>query len=401
MALGVTYGNHLTGMAMWMTLLYIAVAASALGAVISFANYGRFIAPMKGIISNIEQVSKGDLTARLDENNVGQLKPIAVSFNEMTENWEQILLQVQETSMQAAALAQELHASAEETSLASQQVAKSIEEVATGSETQVQRMEGTLHAMGEMSAGIEQVTSTSSTVSDASVGMMQQAEQGSESVQKAVNQVNMIRTSVSNSAETVRILGERSQSIGQIVEVITGIASQTNLLALNAAIEAARAGEQGRGFAVVADEVRKLAEQSEQSAGEIAKLIQQIQGDTLKAVSSMDGGMQEVESGIALFQASSEAFTQILNTANSVTEQIRQLSDATGRMSTASQNVVRSLGEVMDISRNFEMNSQSVAAASEEQFASMEQISESSKSLSELAQQMQLLISGFKISGKH
>jgi methyl-accepting chemotaxis protein len=230
--------------------------------------------------------------------------------------------------------------------------------------------------------------------------MIQQAEQGSESVKKAVNQVNMIRTSVSNSADIVRILGERSQSIGQIVEVITGIASQTNLLALNAAIEAARAGEQGRGFAVVADEVRKLAEQSEQSAGEIAKLIQQIQGDTSKAVSSMDDGMQEVESGIALFQESSDSFTQILHTANSVTEQIKQLSDATGIMSAASQNVVHSLSEVMEISRNFEMNSQSVAAASEEQFASMEQISESSKSLSELANELQLLISGFTISAK-
>ena len=152
--------------------------------------------------------------------------------------------------------------------------------------------------------------------------------EGNQAIQAAVLQMNAIHDSIRELSGVVEGLGNHSQAIGQIIEVITGIANQTNLLALNAAIEAARAGEHGRGFAVVADEVRKLAEQSSRSAEQISQLINTIQSDTKHAMNSMEAGTREVQQGILVVHEAGETFGQIQMSIGTVSDQVHDVSAA-------------------------------------------------------------------------
>ncbi|QDS37979.1 methyl-accepting chemotaxis protein [Brevibacillus brevis] len=193
-------------------------------------------------------------------------------------------------------------------------------------------------------------------------------------------------------------MGERSEEIVKIVDVITGIASQTNLLALNAAIEAARAGENGRGFAVVADEVRKLAEQSEESAKQIAHLVHEIQNNTNHAVGTMSKVNQNVQSGISVVHEAGESFQKIVNKIQHVTDQIQEVSALAEEMSASSEEISATVSEFGRISKETAGNSQLVAASSEEQLATMEEISASTQSLNILAQELQEITGTFKVA---
>ena len=170
-------------------------------------------------------------------------------------------------------------------------------EVAQGADQQLNAAGSATQVVDEMSSGIQAVADNSEQMSKQSAQAAQKAQSGNEAIGKAVSQMTTIEETVSHSAQVVEKLGKRSEEIGQIIETISGIASQTSLLSLNAAIEAARAGEQGRGFAVVADEVRKLADQSQEAAKKIEELISEIQQDTKNAVTAMANGTREVQLG--------------------------------------------------------------------------------------------------------
>ncbi|WP_371363682.1 methyl-accepting chemotaxis protein [Sporomusa rhizae] len=206
-----------------------------------------------------------------------------------------------------------------------------------------------------------------------------------------------IEETVRNSAQVVAKLGERSKEIGQIVDAISGIAGQTNLLALNAAIEAARAGEQGRGFAVVAEEVRKLAEQSQEAAKKIAGLIGEIQGDTDKAVASMNDGTREVNVGADVVNAAGVAFREIIDMVSQVSSQIKEISAAIQQMASGSQQIVGSVKKIDDLSKSSAGEAQNVSAATEEQLASMEEIASASQALAQLAQDLQVAVARFRV----
>jgi len=188
-----------------------------------------------------------------------------------------------------------------------------------------------------MSAGIQQVATNTNLVAGKSAQAAETAKEGGKSVEKAVNQMTKIEQTVNNSSQVVATLGARSKEIGQIVDTISGIAGQTNLLALNAAIEAARAGEQGRGFAVVADEVRKLAEQSHDAAKRISTLISEIQGDTDKAVVAMSEGTREVKIGTEVVTTAGNAFRERAILVTEVSNQVKEISAAIQQMAGGSQ----------------------------------------------------------------
>jgi methyl-accepting chemotaxis protein len=192
-------------------------------------------------------------------------------------------------------------------------------------------------------------------------------------------------------------LGERSVQIGQIVDTISGIAGQTNLLALNAAIEAARAGEQGRGFAVVADEVRKLAEQSQDATKQIADLIQEIQGETDKAVVAMNQGTHEVKVGTEVVSVAGQAFGEITLLITQVSDQIQDISAAIQQVTSGSQLIVSSVQDIDGISKKVAEEAETVSAATEEQSASMEEIAASSQSLAKMARDLEAAVSKFTV----
>jgi methyl-accepting chemotaxis protein len=379
-------------------IIILSIVALVVGLLIAWILSGRISKPLQLVRNTSMKVAEGDLRVNeLSINTKDEIADLMMATNAMVKNLKHLISNVAETSDQVAAASEELSASADETTKATNQIAYAIQEVASGAEKQMTGAKESAIAMEEVASGISHVAETSTIVSQASVETRVMAEQGNESINEAMSQMNSINESVDQTSTYIEQLSKDSQKIGQIIEVITAIAEQTNLLALNAAIEAARAGDQGRGFAVVAEEVRKLAEQSAGSAREITKIIQEIQLNTSKSVTSMEQVTNETKQGIVVVDRAGQAFASILVSAQNVATQVQEVTAATEEISATTEEITASIEEMSRISENSSSESHNVAAASEEQLASMEEITASATSLSNLAQVLQQVISEFKV----
>jgi methyl-accepting chemotaxis protein len=377
--------------------IILIVMAAVVSALVGWLVARSIVVPLRMVVRAADDMAQGALNQKVELERKDELGQLALSFNQMSVNIRTLIERAKKTGEQVAVSSEQLSQSAEQTKQAINQITLTIQEVAAGTETQVQGAEESAKAMEEMSKGIQRIAEKSTVVLDASVETVKEAEQGNDSIQKAVRQMDSISHSVNHSASVIKSLGERSKEIGEIVEVITSISSQTNLLALNAAIEAARAGEHGRGFAVVADEVRKLAEQSRKSAEQITDLIQKIQEGTTQAVSAMIDGTREVETGIVTVHQTGEAFKLIVKAAQRVAEQIEEVSASSQQMSASSQQVTASVEEIITIAKESAEGTQNIATASEEQLASVEEISGSADALNKMAQELKEVIGKFKL----
>ena len=326
-----------------------------------------------------------------------EIGEIGHGLNKMADNLKRVVRQVIESAEQVAASSEELTASAEQSAQATNQVAATISEVAQGAETQASAVTTTTSVVEQLSTGIEQVALNATKMSEVSDRTSKAAQDGGKAVKAAMNQMDIVEQTVSKSANVVAKLGERSKEMGQIVETISGIAAQTNLLALNAAIEAARAGEHGRGFAVVAEEVRKLAEQSQESAKEIANLIAEAGMDTDQAVDAMKEGSREVNVGSEVVNTAGKAFKEISTFIDQLADQIKETSASIGQMASGSQQIVASVRDIDQISKDTASRTQTVSAATEEQSASMEEIAASSQALAKMAEELQGVVRRFRI----
>ncbi|WP_342505822.1 methyl-accepting chemotaxis protein [Sporosarcina sp. FSL K6-2383] len=380
-------------------VLAVGIVAVLVGIVIALI-MGRLIStPVIALANSAIKMAEGDLSVKpVKVKNKDEIGDLVNSFNLMAKNLRIVIEKVSINSSHTASSAEELTASAEQTARATEQIATSIQEIASGTETQVDSANDSSTAMNEMAIGIQQIAETSSSVSESAIETNKEANLGNESLQKMIHQMNTIHDAVADSALGIKKLGELSNEIGNIIGVITGIADQTNLLALNAAIEAARAGEHGKGFAVVADEVRKLAEQSRESAGQIAGLITQIQDDTNEAVHVMEVGTTEVATGKLIIDETGKRFEKILISIEQVTAQIQEVTAISEEMSASTEEVNASIGEMANIAQHSADNTQNVASASEEQLASMEEITASATTLSKMAEDLQETVKQFKLN---
>ncbi|GAB6153403.1 methyl-accepting chemotaxis protein [Desulfosporosinus burensis] len=340
--------------------------------------------------TNADEIAKGNLRIGQYENNSkDEIGNLGRAFRTMTDNLINLVQQVSASSTQVAASSQQLSAGAEQSAQASQQVSIAIMEVSVGAEKQLNAVNDTSAIVEQMSAGIQQMLENAKIVVRSSEKTALSAAEGSQAIDKTMQQMVNIERTVTGSAEVVMNLGERSKEIGQIVDTISGIASQTNLLALNAAIEAARAGEQGRGFAVVADEVRKLAEQSQEASKQIELLINSIQQDTQKAVLAMNEGTHQVKLGTEVAGTAGQAFNEISSLINQVSSQIGEISEEIQQMAVGSERIVSSIADIYETSREITTQTQTVSAATEEQSASVEEIASSSQVLATMADELQ------------
>ncbi|MDR7071295.1 methyl-accepting chemotaxis protein [Fictibacillus barbaricus] len=374
--------------------IVIVIAAIVIGIIIS-----RMISrPVVRMSDMLNDIADGDLTMDpIQVKNKDEIGLLANGINHMGTNLAALIRQIRVTAEQVAASSEQLSASADQTSLATEQIAATIGAVAGGSQDQVRTVESIVEAMNQLSAGIQQIAVSMQTMSESSSKSLQVAEGGNATIRKTIGQMDAIHTSITNTSQVVKNLGEQSEEITNIVDVITEISGQTNLLALNAAIEAARAGEQGRGFAVVADEVRKLAEQSSASAQQIGQLITSIQELTEQAVNAMESGTKEVTSGRNLVHQSGEAFQSLFESVAEVSNQVGEISAATQQMSASTEQVVESIEVISHMAETAASSTQEVSASAEEQLASMEEISSSSNALSQLAEEMNETINKFKV----
>ncbi|MFK2825125.1 methyl-accepting chemotaxis protein [Bacillus sp. B190/17] len=386
-----------------LTLLSMIVTVLVISGVVAIACSVLFtrsiVRPILDINKQLAEIAEGegDLTKELSIKSRDEVGELAGSFNKMINNLREMIRQISLTSEQMAASSEELTASAEQTTQATNQIATSIQKVSIGAENQGHGAMESSRAMQDITIHIQQVAETAATVSEAATETSKEASLGNESLQQVTKQMNHISMSVEEAANVIKRLGEHSQQIGRITEIITGIADQTNLLALNAAIEAARAGEHGKGFAVVADEVRKLAEQSKESADQIAGFIGKIQEDTLQAVDVMDKGSQEVAMGTDIVYKTGEGIQKILSSVEQVASQVQEVSAISEEIAAGAEQVNASIEEMAGIAKSSASNTQNVASASEEQLASMEEIASSASSLSKMAEELQILVGQFKV----
>ncbi|MCM3267679.1 methyl-accepting chemotaxis protein [Paenibacillus elgii] len=354
--------------------------------------------PVKLVSEALHRVAGGDLTVEpLAVKQKDEIGSLIVSLNDMVAHLKMTVMQIQEASTTVAASSEELQASSEQNTIATKTVTLSIQEMASGTESQLMRSDETGRAMEEMAAGIQRIAETTSDVSELSQESAVQAEHGNDAIRAARGRMNALSDSVGQASADIKTLETHSVNVGGILQIINDIASQTGLLALNASIEAARAGEHGQGFAVVANEVKKLAQQSGEAVQSISDIISQIQTDTSKAVLTMNRSLAEVRIGLQAVTEADDAFQQITRTANDVSGKIQEVAAAAEEMAASSEQVSASASEMNQIARHGAESAQTIAATTEEQLASAEEIASSAESLSRTAQDLSELVNRFKL----
>jgi methyl-accepting chemotaxis protein len=355
------------------TMLIVgSLIASVIGVLSAFLIARAVLKPLRTVIDRLRDIAEGeaDLTKRVDETRKDELGELGKWFNVFVKNMQQILTDVRGASNQVAAAATEIAASSEE--------------MARGMDQQSGQVTQIGSAVAEMSSSVIEVAKKSSQASEQATKAGQQATEGGSVVEQTVVGMQAINEAVSAGAVSVTELGKRGEQIGEIIKVINDIADQTNLLALNAAIEAARAGEHGRGFAVVADEVRKLAERTTKATEEVAGSIRAIQDETRTAVERMTTGTQQVEVGVEKANAAGITLKGIVASANDVASMIQSIAAASEQQSSASEQISRSLESISSVTR------EATAGAS--------QAAQASTELSSKAEQLRSMVARFKLS---
>ena len=366
---------------------------------IVFANY--LIMPIRALTETLNVLSTGDFRntgdAKVNPNRNDEIGVMARAVTKLQDNVSTMISKVMTSAEHVAAASQQLTASADQSTTAINQVAESIVNVAGACTEQFAEVENATTKAEELKAHMGTFSKTLQESSKEIDHTNDAAVAGNKAVKNAVHEMERIETSVTASADVISQLGEESEKIGKIVDAISNIADQTNLLALNAAIEAARAGEHGRGFAVVADEVRKLAEQSQTSAKEISNLIGSIQIKSQDAVLAMQEGVANVKTGADAVDDAGKTFETISNRITAVSKGSAQMAKIVEELVKSTDVITQSVEKINVKSREVASESETVSASGQQQSATMHEIADASRSLAEMAQQMQDIIGKFKI----
>lgn len=355
---------------------------------------------MNEIIQYLSELADGNYSKPMDESSLmdeSEFGVLSQVVGIMSENMKGLIQELSQTAEQLAASSQEMTASAEQSATVSNHVANAIVEVAKGADNQLSLVYGTIEIVKQMSRETQQVSANVRAVSESTEKTARTANAGERAVEKAINQMMVIDQKTNATVAVIGELEEKSKQIGQIVEVISTIAGQTNLLALNAAIEAARAGEQGRGFAVVADEVRKLAEQSQSAARQIGGLISEVQQKTDNAVIFMNDGKAEVTIGTEVVNGAGESFREIIIMIEAISDQILGIATAIQEVTSGSEYVLVSVEEIDTESKNVAQQTGTVSTATEQQAVSMGEIASASQVLAKMAEDLQGVIQQFRV----
>ncbi|HHX56624.1 MAG TPA: methyl-accepting chemotaxis protein, partial [Clostridiales bacterium] len=356
--------------------------------------------PILAAAKQAELLANGDLTVEIAEDSLkrkDELGKLSISFATMIQNLRTIIMQITDTSGQVAASSQELYASGEQVGQAAENVGSTILEIASGAEEQSSQIDSALSNLGNLMNQINEVNIGTSNMEKTTAQMIDDIARGSSSTTQSIDQINNLKADTERTSNVISDLGSTSNQIGQIIEVISGIAQQTNLLALNAAIEAARAGEAGKGFSVVADEVKKLAEESADASGRIAKLIVEVRNGVDTAVNMMDSSVKSVNASVQAIEENGEIFSVINGQAKQLENIVADVAQSVKIMTGTSDGFERTMQEINEVSQEFAANSEGVAASSEEQIALTEEIVSASKAMASMSEELSGEIKKFKL----
>lgn len=389
----ISNGNQVQLWTMILTIIVICISV-----LVAFVLMNSIHGPIRRLSERIKVVAEGDFSqADMKVTSTDEIGELTITFNRMVKELRALISQAYETTTQVSASAEDLTASSEETAKGTESITYSIQEVAASSHKQLESVNETIHTMKTL-ATIQETLTLSSEELESSANMVDGvSKNGNKVVQHAITQMTHIHDSVLEVAGVIDNLGSQSKEISQITKVITSIADQTNLLALNAAIEAARAGEHGKGFAVVADEVRKLAVQSKSSSNEIIDLILKIQTGTNQAVKSMEKSTLEVENGSIAVNEAGRSFIQITDSITDIRKTIQSIHQYVQKMTESSKFVTANIEVLTEIAKVNSTSSRAVAASAEEQLATMEEIASSVQTVNDMAINLKEVLRKFTI----
>ncbi|MEK5216897.1 methyl-accepting chemotaxis protein [Psychrobacillus sp. FSL H8-0487] len=377
-----------------------------LGTVITLILY-RYVRTALKPLTNMQDASikfaNGDLrgaeevlkSVSLKQNN--EISDFAKSFRKSIVQLSSILTNMNGTAGSLLKVSDELEEVMKSVRSSNDEISESIYKIASGSEIQKTNNDEALTAMEEMTIGIQRIADSSTSVATSSSDMTELVTSSAANSMTVVHQIKNVEASVLATEKHVKDLGEKYQSIEEMVTVITGIADQTNLLALNAAIEAARAGEAGKGFAVVADEVRKLAEMSRNSAEEIRDHIQGFQTVTVLALGEMARSAKDVQSGSLAVEEIGNDLNKVLESVVRVNEEVQDVSAVTEQMSASSEEVLASMEQVTAIVNESVEQTKTVAVSADYQVDTVENLDKTIQTLQQSAHQLQKAINQFNL----
>ncbi|MCR6856362.1 methyl-accepting chemotaxis protein [Paenibacillus jamilae] len=353
------------------------------------------LSPLKDLQEGLRKVGEGDLSIKLNERS-DDIGITNIYFNNTIKKFNRIIDKVRQTAEQVSTSSQELSVSTKENSIAFKEIASAITGLNLGVHSHEYVVQKCLGIVQEMESKMKEIKGAAKQVGNALEDMEQNSVEGKDLIKQIVNQMKRIQDTVQDVPSSIYAFESRSKEIHEILTVITTISNQTNSLALNASTESSCAGEMGEEFSDVADEVRILAERTEASARDIAKLIGETQAEAERAVRSIQKSSKEVELGITLVQSSGAFFEKISESAQSVTNQIKATSNHSSDILKNNQTIVQFINELSHIANTYVNSSSNVEKSMKEQELYVQDIAELANSLNWLSQELQGLIGEFK-----
>ncbi|WCN36382.1 methyl-accepting chemotaxis protein [Aneurinibacillus uraniidurans] len=380
-------------------ILVAFVAAVVFAAVFSFFIKRMLITPLGKLRDSAQEIANYNLTAELFQpKGNDEIAQLGRAFQVMNENLIKIVDSMMQEANHASLASHELSEAAHQTGESANQIAVTVSEIAEKSSEQAAEATNILKSMEEAVEKAEQGTSYVRQTKENALEATHAAHEGEKAIREAIKHLSLITKTVSSATDSIQKLGRRSDEIGGIITVITDISNQTNLLALNAAIEAARAGEAGKGFAVVADEVRKLAEQSHHAAEKITDLITDIQAETSVTVRAMESNLQAVEEQVDIVHTGGAALQTIVSQVEQTETNVEQIQVLFADLL---DNAARSLVAIKSITGLVESSaaaSEQAAASAEEQASTVEEVAATATALSELSERLQSDVARFTVA---